>query len=114
MRFILNPIRRLTAIKIEPKHFENWVEWAKKGQIGLDFNPSCFSHTLSEDGMTLSHPDAKVRQFWIDHCKASRRVSEYFGKELGTPSIMNIWVPDGMKDMPAESPSTTSTSNGIS
>lgn len=88
--------------KIEPKHFENWVEWAKKGQIGLDFNPSCFSHTLSEDGMTLSHPDAKVRQFWIDHCKASRRVSEYFGKELGTPSIMNIWVPDGMKDMPAD------------
>lgn len=88
--------------KIEPKHFENWVEWAKKGQIGLDFNPSCFSHTLSEDGMTLSHPDAKVRQFWIDHCKASRRVSEYFGKELGTPSVMNIWVPDGMKDMPAD------------
>lgn len=88
--------------KIEPKHFANWVEWAKKGQIGLDFNPSCFSHALSEDGMTLSHPDAKVRQFWIDHCKASRRVSEYFGKELGTPSVMNIWVPDGMKDMPAD------------
>lgn len=88
--------------KIEPKHFANWVEWAKKGQIGLDFNPSCFSHALSEDGMTLSHPDEKVRQFWIDHCKASRRVSEYFGKELGTPSVMNIWVPDGMKDMPAD------------
>ncbi|CAH8194787.1 L-rhamnose isomerase [Vibrio aestuarianus] len=88
--------------KIEPKHFANWVEWAKKGQIGLDFNPSCFSHALSEDGMTLSHPNEKVRQFWIDHCKASRRVSEYFGKELGSPSIMNIWVPDGMKDMPAD------------
>lgn len=88
--------------KIEPKHFSNWVEWAKKGQIGLDFNPSCFSHILSEDGMTLSHPDKKVRQFWIDHCKASRRISEYFGKELGTPSVMNIWVPDGMKDMPAD------------
>ncbi|MGO2341552.1 L-rhamnose isomerase [Vibrio litoralis] len=88
--------------KIEPKHFANWVEWAKKGQIGLDFNPSCFSHALSENGMTLSHPDEKVRQFWIDHCKASRRVSEYFGKELGTPSVMNIWVPDGMKDMPAD------------
>lgn len=88
--------------KIEPKHFANWVEWAQKGQIGLDFNPSCFSHALSENGMTLSHPDEKVRQFWIDHCKASRRVSEYFGKELGTPSVMNIWVPDGMKDMPAD------------
>lgn len=86
--------------KIEPKHFANWVEWAKQTQTGLDFNPSCFSHPLSEDGMTLSHPDAAIRQFWIDHCKASRRVSEYFGKELGTPSVMNIWVPDGMKDLP--------------
>lgn len=86
--------------KIEPQHFANWVAWAKKTNTGLDFNPSCFSHPLSDDGMTLSHPDPTIRQFWIDHCKASRRVSEYFGKELGTPSVMNIWVPDGMKDLP--------------
>ena len=88
--------------QIKPEHFANWVEWAKKMQIGLDFNPSCFSHPLSADGMTLSHPDAKVRQFWIDHCKASRHISAYFGKELGSASVMNIWIPDGMKDTPAD------------
>jgi len=88
--------------RIEPKHFANWVEWAKKIQIGLDFNPSCFSHPLSADGLTLSHPDAKIRQFWIEHCQASRRISAYFGRELGTASVMNIWVPDGMKDLPAD------------
>ncbi|NCB60114.1 MAG: ATP-dependent chaperone ClpB [Gammaproteobacteria bacterium] len=87
---------------MKPEHFANWVEWAKKMNIGLDFNPSCFSHPLSADGLTLSHPDAKVRQFWIDHCKASRRISAYFGKELGTASVMNIWIPDGMKDLPAD------------
>ncbi|MBW9088974.1 L-rhamnose isomerase [Rhizobium wenxiniae] len=87
---------------IEPHHFQNWVEWAQKTGIGLDFNPTCFSHRLSEDGLTLSHPDKAVRDFWIAHCQASRKVSEYFGKELGTPSVMNIWVPDGMKDLPAD------------
>ncbi|MEH0666900.1 L-rhamnose isomerase [Vibrio scophthalmi] len=88
--------------QIKPEHFKNWVEWAKRNELGLDFNPSCFSHPLSEDGFTLSHPDAEIRQFWIDHCKASRKISEYFGKELGTPSVMNIWVPDGMKDVPID------------
>ncbi len=84
---------------IEPKHFASWVEWAKQQKLGLDFNPSCFSHPLSADGFTLSHADKAIRQFWIDHCKASRRVSAYFGEQLGTPSVMNIWVPDGMKDL---------------
>ncbi|WBV23349.1 L-rhamnose isomerase [Pantoea piersonii] len=84
---------------IEPKHYAGWVAWAKQQQLGLDFNPSCFSHPLSADGFTLSHPDKAIRQFWIDHCKASRRVSAYFGEQLGTPSVMNIWVPDGMKDL---------------
>jgi len=88
--------------QIKPSHFSNWVEWAKAKSIGLDFNPSCFSHSLSADNMTLTHPDEKIRNFWIDHCIASRKVSEYFGKELGTPSIMNIWVPDGFKDVPAD------------
>lgn len=88
--------------KIEPKHFANWVQWAKEQQIGLDFNPSCFSHDMANDGLTLSHPDAKVRKFWIDHVKQSRKISEYFGKELGTPSVMNIWIPDGFKDIPAD------------
>lgn len=88
--------------KIKPEHFAGWVDWAKKMQIGLDFNPSCFSHPLSASGMTLSHPDKKIRQFWINHCRASRHISAYFGKELGTASVMNIWVPDGMKDVPAD------------
>jgi L-rhamnose isomerase len=75
------------------------VKWAKANDLGLDFNPTCFSHPLSEKA-TLSHPDAAVRKFWIDHCVASRRISEYFGTELGTPAVMNIWIPDGDKDLP--------------
>ncbi|MDR7342491.1 L-rhamnose isomerase [Pantoea alhagi] len=85
--------------EIEPQHFANWVSWAKERQLGLDFNPTCFSHPLSADGFTLSHADSQIQQFWIDHCKASRKVSAWFGEQLGTPSVMNIWVPDGMKDL---------------
>lgn len=85
--------------EIEPQHFANWVSWAKERQLGLDFNPTCFSHPLSADGFTLSHADSQIQQFWIDHCKASRNVSAWFGEQLGTPSVMNIWVPDGMKDL---------------
>ncbi len=85
--------------KIKPEHFKNWVEWAKKHNIGLDFNPTFFSHPLASDGLTLSHPDKKIREYWIEHGKACRKISEYFGKELGTPSMMNIWVPDGYKDI---------------
>ncbi|MGM3162207.1 L-rhamnose isomerase [Dickeya undicola] len=84
---------------IEPHHFSHWVAWAKEHQLGLDFNPTCFSHPLSSDGFTLSHPDENVRRFWIEHCQASRRISAWFGQELGTASVMNIWVPDGMKDL---------------
>jgi L-rhamnose isomerase len=86
---------------IEPKHFAKWVKWAKEHDLGLDFNPTCFSHPLSERA-TLSHPDAAVRRFWINHCLACRRISEYFGVELGNPSVMNIWIPDGDKDLPAD------------
>ena len=85
--------------KIEPKHFAKWVEWAKKNNVGLDFNPTCFSHPMSADGMTISHPDKEVRDFWIRHCKASREIAAYFGKELGTPAVTNFWFPDGMKDI---------------
>ena len=86
---------------IDPKHFEHWVRWAKKNDLGLDFNPTYFSHSLSEQA-TLSHSDRAVRHFWIDHCVASRRISDYFGRELGTPAIMNIWIPDGDKDLRAD------------
>ncbi|RQW61895.1 L-rhamnose isomerase [Vibrio viridaestus] len=88
--------------QITPEHFTSWVEWAKKHNLGLDFNPTLFSHPLADDGFTLSHPKEEVRQFWIDHVKASRKISEYFGRELGTPSTMNIWIPDGMKDQPID------------
>ena len=86
---------------IEPKHFSNWVDWARQKKIGLDFTPTCFSHLLSEQA-PLSHPDKAVRDFWIAHCKASRAISASFGAALGTPSVMNIWIPDGMKDTPAD------------
>lgn len=88
--------------EIEPKHFQNWVEWAKNNNLGLDFNPTCFSHEKSEDGFTLAHPDKDIRDFWIEHCKRSRKIGEYFGRELGQPSITNIWVPDGFKDTPVD------------
>lgn len=88
--------------KIEPKHFQEWISWAKQRDLGLDFNPTCFSHPNSAKGLTLSHPDNDIRRFWIDHCIASRRVSEYMGEQLGSPAVMDIWVPDGYKDTPAE------------
>ncbi|TMV43810.1 L-rhamnose isomerase [Paenibacillus mesophilus] len=88
--------------RIEPKHFEKWVAWAKEQGLGLDFNPTCFSHELSKDGFTLSHPDPDIRQFWIDHCKASRKIGAYFGEQLGQTCVTNVWIPDGFKDVPAD------------
>ena len=87
--------------KLEPKHFRAWVDFAKKRGIGLDFNPTCFAHPLSDDG-TLSSADEKIRKFWIDHCIACLKISEYFAEELGEPCMMNIWIPDGLKDIPAD------------
>ncbi|MDQ0656697.1 L-rhamnose isomerase [Paenibacillus sp. W2I17] len=88
--------------QIEPKHYENWVKWAKEQGLGLDFNPTCFSHEKSSDGFTLSHPDPEIRKFWIDHCKASRRIGAYFGEQLGQTCVTNVWVPDGFKDNPVD------------
>jgi len=88
--------------RIEPSHFKNWIGWAKEHGLGLDFNPTCFSHPRSAQNLTLSHPDPSIRQFWIDHCIASRRISEYMGRELDDTAIMNIWIPDGAKDSPAD------------
>jgi L-rhamnose isomerase len=87
---------------IEPKHFSAWKDWAKANNHGIDFNPTCFSHPLSVDGFTLAHRDKAIRDFWIEHCIASRKIGEYFGKELGMPAITNIWIPDGYKDTPAD------------
>lgn len=88
--------------RLEPKHFAKWVEFAKARGLGLDFNPTCFSHPMAASGLTLSSPDEKIRRFWIDHCKACRRIAEYFGRELGQTSLLDIWVPDGYKDIPAD------------
>ena len=88
--------------EIKPEYFSNWVNWAKEQGLSLDFNPTFFSHPKASDGLTLSHPDKEIRDFWIRHCILSRRISEYFGKELGTPSLTNIWIPDGYKDIPSD------------
>lgn len=87
----------------EPRHFAPWVEFAKKlGLDGIDFNPTMFSHGMVKNGLTLSSPDADVRKFWVEHCKACIKISEYFADEFGTRTLMNIWIPDGFKDVPAD------------
>jgi L-rhamnose isomerase len=88
--------------ELKPEHFEDWVNWAKENGLGLDFNPTLFSHPKADDGLTLAHPDKNIRDFWIRHCIASRKIAEYFGKELGTPALTNIWIPDGYKDIPSD------------
>ena len=88
--------------KIEPKHFKRWVEFAKERGMGLDFNPTFFSHPNIKDGLTLSSPDEEVRKFWIEHGKACIRISQYFAEETGIPCVMNIWTGDGFKDIPAD------------
>jgi L-rhamnose isomerase len=88
--------------KIEPRHFSAWKDWAKANNHGVDFNPTCFSHPKAADGFTLAHRDEDIRQFWVEHCIASRKIGEYFGKELGTPAVTNIWIPDGYKDSPTD------------
>ena len=87
---------------LEPKHFKKWVEFAKKHNMGIDFNPTFFSHEKVKDGLTLSSPDEETRKFWINHGKACIRISEYFAKETGMPCVMNIWTGDGFKDVPAD------------
>ena len=88
--------------QLKPEHFAPWVEFAKEIGVGLDFNPTFFSHPMADSGLTLSSPDAKVREFWIRHAKASRRIAEYLGRELGTTCLCNLWIPDGYKDVPTD------------
>lgn len=87
---------------IEPKHFARWVEFARERGLGIDFNPTYFSHRMAKDNLTLSSPNQEVRDFWIRHGQACIRISEYFAAELGQPCVMNIWIPDGYKDIPAD------------
>ena len=87
---------------LEPADFAAWVDYAKSRNLGIDFNPTFFSHPMVKDGLTLSSPDEEVRAFWIRHAIACRRISAYFAKELGMPCLCNVWIPDGLKDIPAD------------
>src|SRR5690606_18356965 len=87
---------------IEVKHFQSWIDWCKANGFGMDFNPTCFAHEKAADGFTLAHPDDGIRDFWIEHCKRSRAIAAEIGKQLGSPAVTNIWIPDGYKDLPAD------------
>ena len=87
--------------ELRPEHFTAWTDWAKANQHGVDFNPSLFSHPKASSGLTLASYDRTIRNFWIEHCIASRKIGEAFGRALGTPCVTNIWIPDGLKDSPA-------------
>src|SRR5450432_1173712 len=87
---------------IEPKHFANWISRAKTNDLGLDFNPTCFSHPKSTDGFTLSNANKGIREFWIEHCNRSREIGAAMGKALGKTCVTNVWIPDGYKDTPAD------------
>jgi L-rhamnose isomerase len=94
--------KKVDRDQIEPAHFQSWIDWAKKLGIGLDFNATCFSHPLSNDGFTLSSKDETTRKFWIEHVKRCRMIGAEMGKQLGTPCIHNLWIPDGSKDFPID------------
>ena len=88
--------------KIEVKHYQGWINWAKKRKIGIDFNCTCFSHPFAADGFTLSSKNEKYRKFWVEHTKRCRAIAAEMGKQLGTPSVHNLWIPDGSKDTPVD------------
>ncbi|HEX8913945.1 MAG TPA: L-rhamnose isomerase [Humisphaera sp.] len=94
--------KRVERDALEPAHFANWIDWAKRHGLGLDFNPTCFAHPLAADGFTLSHRDAGVRNFWVRHAQACRRIGAAMGAALGSPCVTNVWIPDGYKDTPAD------------
>jgi len=94
--------KKVDRDQIEARHFQGWIDWAKKNKIGLDFNPTCFSHPYADEGFTLSSKNEKYRKFWIEHVKRTRSIAAEMGKQLGTPSVNNIWIPDGSKDIPVD------------
>jgi len=94
--------KKIDRDQIEVNHFQGWIDWAKKRKIGLDFNCTCFSHPLADDGFTLSSKNPKIRKFWVEHTKRCRAIAAEMGKQLGTPTVHNIWIPDGSKDTPID------------
>ena len=93
---------KVSRDKLEPKHFDGWIRFAKERGLGIDINPTLFSHPFAADGLTLSHPDETIRRFWIDHCKAIRKIGAYIGEQLGSTCLNNVWIPDGYKETPAD------------
>jgi L-rhamnose isomerase len=85
-----------------PEHFQGWIDWCREQKLGLDFNPTFFAHRLADEGWTLSHPDPHVRGFWIEHGMACRKIGAEMGRQLGTPTVTNVWIPDGSKDSPID------------
>jgi L-rhamnose isomerase len=94
--------KKIDRNEMGPEHFKNWLGWAKDRGIGLDFNPTFFAHPKASDGWTLAHRDSGIRKFWVEHGIACRKIGASFGKALGTPTVTNVWIPDGMKDSPAD------------
>jgi L-rhamnose isomerase len=94
--------KKIPRNELRSEHFSAWIDWAKENKHGLDFNPTCFSHPLAASGFTLASYDPGIRKFWIEHCIASRKIGEAFGRALGTPAVTNIWIPDGYKDVPVD------------
>ena len=94
--------KKVERDELAPEHFGNWVDWARGLGIGLDFNPTLFSHPMAASGFTLSSYDEGVRKFWVNHCIACRRIGAYFGEALGSPCVTNVWIPDGHKDIPVD------------
>ncbi len=94
--------KKVDRNQITVAHFQSWIDWAKKNGLGLDFNPTCFAHPKAANGFTLTHPDKAIRQFWIEHAIACRKIGAEMGRQLGTPTVTNIWIPDGMKDLPVD------------
>lgn len=88
--------------EIEVEHFQGWIDWAKTQGIGLDFNPTCFSHDKAADGFTLASLDSGIRSFWIEHCQRTRAIASEMGRQLGSPCVNNVWIPDGFKDIPID------------
>jgi L-rhamnose isomerase len=88
--------------EMQPKHFQGWIDWAKSKHLGMDFNPTYFSHAKAADGFTLTHPDKAIRNFWIEHGIACRKIGAEMGRQLGTTTVTNVWIPDGYKDIPVD------------
>jgi L-rhamnose isomerase len=94
--------KKVERDELETAHFQRWIDWAKRNGMGMDFNPTYFSHPKASSGLTLAHPDASIRKFWIDHGIVCRRIGAAFGQALRSPCVTNVWIPDGMKDTPVD------------